>query len=182
MIFHETKLAGAYIVELDRKQDDRGFFARAFCEKEMLDHGVEFRAVQANISHSAKKGTLRGMHYQGEPVSEPKFVRCIRGAVWDVIIDMRPGSPTYLQHLAVELSAENGRALYIPDRFAHGNQALADGTELLYLMGGTYTPGFEKGVRYDDPAVGIDWPVPVTVVDQKDRNWPLLGTPGSANT
>lgn len=182
MIFHETKLAGAYIVELDRKQDDRGFFARAFCEKEMLDHGVEFRAVQANISHSARKGTLRGMHYQGEPVSEPKFVRCIRGAVWDVIIDMRPGSPTYLQHLGVELSAENGRALYIPDRFAHGNQALADGTELLYLMGGTYTPGFEKGVRYDEPAIGIDWPVPVTVVDQKDRNWPLLGTPGSANT
>lgn len=182
MIFHETKLAGAYIVELDRKQDDRGFFARAFCEKELLDHGVEFRAVQANISRSAKKGTLRGMHYQGEPVSEPKFIRCIRGAVWDVIIDMRPGSPTYLQHIGVELSADNGRALYVPDRFAHGNQALADDTELLYLMGGTYTPGYEKGVRYDDLAIGIDWPVPVTVVDQKDRNWPLLGTPGSANT
>ncbi|RYD18389.1 MAG: dTDP-4-dehydrorhamnose 3,5-epimerase [Verrucomicrobiaceae bacterium] len=182
MIFQETSLAGAYIVELDRRHDMRGFFARAFCGKEMLDHGIRFEAVQANISHSSRKGTLRGMHYQGEPVSEPKFIRCIRGAVWDVIIDMRPGSPTYLQHIGVELSADNGRALYVPDRFAHGNQALADETELLYLMGGTYTPGFEKGVRYDDPGIGIDWPVPVTVVDQKDRNWPLLGTPGSANT
>lgn len=180
MIFHETKLAGAYIVELDRKHDSRGFFARAFCGKELLDHGVEFQAVQANISRSARKGTLRGMHYQGEPVSEPKFIRCVRGAVWDVIVDMRPGSPTYLEHIGVELSAENGRALYVPDRFAHGNQALADDSELLYLMGGFYTPGHERGVRYDDPAINIGWPVDVTVVDEKDRNWPLLETPGTA--
>lgn len=174
MIFHETKLAGAYIVELDKKKDSRGFFARAFCAGELQHHGVEFQAVQANISHNHKKGTLRGMHYQAPPASEPKFIRCIRGAVWDVIVDMRPGSPTYLQHIGVELSADNGKAIYVPDLFAHGNQALTDGAELLYLMGGTYTPGFERGLRYDDPAIGIEWPLPVEVIHERDCEWPLL--------
>jgi dTDP-4-dehydrorhamnose 3,5-epimerase len=174
MIFHETKLAGAYIVELDRKDDSRGFFARAFCAEELQQHGVEFQAVQANISHNHLKGTLRGMHYQGPPASETKFIRCIRGAVWDVIVDMRPESPTYLQHLGVELSADNGKAIYVPDLFAHGNQALTDGAELLYLMGGTYTPGFERGLRYDDPAIGIEWPLPVEVIHERDCEWPLL--------
>lgn len=174
MIFHETKLAGAYIVELDRKTDSRGFFARSFCATEMRNHGIHFDAVQANISHNDKKGTLRGMHYQGPPVSETKFIRCIRGAVWDVIIDMRPDSPTYLEHLSVELSADNGTAIYVPDMFAHGNQALTDGAELLYLMGGLYTPGYERGVRYDDPAIGIEWPLPVSVINDKDLQWPLL--------
>lgn len=180
MIFHETKLAGAYIVELDRKEDHRGFFARAFCRKELADLGITFEAVQANISHSSKKGTLRGMHYQGEPVSETKFIRCIKGAVWDVIIDMRPDSPTYLQHIGVELSSDNGRAIYVPDRFAHGNQALTDDAELLYLMGGFYTPGNERGVRFDDPAVGIEWPLPVTVIDHKDQAWAPLSPPNNA--
>lgn len=174
MIFLETKLAGAYIVELDRKEDSRGFFARAFCAGELQQQGVEFQAVQANISHNHKKGTLRGMHYQAPPASEPKFIRCIRGAVWDVIVDMRPESPTYLQHLGVELSADNGRAIYVPDLFAHGNQALTDGAEILYLMGGTYTPGFERGLRYDDPAIGIEWPLPVEVIHERDCEWPLL--------
>ncbi len=174
MIFHETPLAGAFVVELDRKQDERGFFARAFCVDELREHGVEFEAVQANVSHSRRKGTLRGMHYQAEPVSEPKFIRCIKGSFWDVIIDMRPGSPTYLRHFGVELSAENGRAIYVPDRFAHGNLALEDESELLYLMGGRYVTGHALGVRHDDPAVGIEWPVPVTVVDAKDRAWPLI--------
>ena len=174
MIFHETKLAGAYIVELDRRADLRGFFARSFCAAELKEHGVDFTPAQANISHSNLKGTLRGMHYQGAPVSETKFIRCIRGAVWDVIIDMRPDSPTYRQHLGVELSADNGRAIYVPDNFAHGNQALTDAAELFYLMGGAYTPGFERAVRYDDPAIGIEWPLPVTVIDQKDQSWPLL--------
>jgi dTDP-4-dehydrorhamnose 3,5-epimerase len=174
MIFQETKLAGAFIVELDRKDDSRGFFARAFCSKEMRDHGIVFDAVQANISHSDRKGTLRGMHYQGPPVSETKFIRCIRGAVWDVIIDMRPDSPTYLEHLGVELNADNGTAIYVPDMFAHGNQALTDDVELLYLMGGMYTPGYERGVRYDDPAVGIQWPLPVSAIHEKDLQWPLL--------
>ena len=174
MIFHETPIAGAFIAELDRKTDPRGFFARAFCEDELRAMGVEFRAVQANLSHSNCKGTLRGMHYQGEPVSETKFIRCVNGAVWDVIIDMRPKSPTYLQHFGVELSAENGRAIYVPDRCAHGNQALTDHAELLYLMGGPYTQGYERGVRYDDPTIGIKWPLPVTVINEKDCTWSLL--------
>lgn len=174
MIFQETKLAGAYIVELDRKEDVRGFFARSFCSAEFLRHGVEFNAVQANISHSHRKGTLRGMHYQAPPVSEPKFIRCIRGAVWDVVIDMRPGSPTYRQHIGVELTADNGRAIYVPDLFAHGHQSLTDDAELFYLMGGYYTPGFERGLRFDDPAIGMGWPLSVSVIDEKDRNWPLL--------
>lgn len=174
MIFHETKLAGAYIVELDRRTDERGFFARSFCAGELKQHGIDFSAVQANISHTTVKGTLRGMHYQGPPVSETKFIRCIRGAVWDVIIDMRPDSSTYRQHIGVELSAENGRAIYVPDMFAHGNQALTDNVELFYLMGGVYTPGFEQGVRFDDPEIGIEWPLAVSVIDAKDSNWPLL--------
>ena len=174
MIFHETKLAGAFIVELDRRTDLRGFFARSFCSAEFREHGIDFTPAQANISHSTLKGTLRGMHYQGAPVSETKFIRCIRGAVWDVIIDMRPESTTYRQHLGVELSADNGRAIYVPDNFAHGNQALTDDAELFYLMGGPYTPGHERAVRFDDPAIGIEWPLPVTVIDQKDSNWPLL--------
>lgn len=174
MIFHETKLAGAYIIELDRKTDQRGFFARAFCTEEFKRHGIDFQPAQANISHSNLKGTLRGMHYQGPPVSETKFIRCIRGAVWDVIVDMRPDSPTYMEHIGVELSAENGTAIYVPDLFAHGNQALTDDVELFYLMGGPYTPGFERGVRYDDPALGIQWPLPVSVIDRKDQDWPTL--------
>lgn len=174
MIFHETKLKGAFIVELDRKEDERGFFARAFCAKEFEEHGICANVVQANISHNHKKGTLRGMHYQLPPASEPKFIRCISGAVWDVIIDMRPDSPTYMEHLGVELSVENRRAIYVPDMFAHGNQALTDGAELLYLMGEYYTPGCAVGLRYDDPAFGIEWPLPVTVINDNDRAWPLM--------
>lgn len=175
MIFHETKLNGAYIVELEKREDERGFFARAFCSREFEQHGLQPRVVQANTSYNHKKGTLRGMHYQVPPASEPKFIRCIRGAVWDVIIDLRPDSPTYLEYVGIELSAENRRAIYVPDMFAHGNQALTDGAELFYLVGEYYTPGCERGVRYDDPAVGIDWPLPATVISEKDMSWPLLG-------
>jgi len=174
MIFHETKLKGAYIVELDKREDERGFFARAYCAREFEEHGLRPQMVQANTSYNHKKGTLRGMHYQVPPASEPKFIRCIRGAVWDVIIDMRPESPTYLEHIGIELSADNRRAIYVPDLFAHGNQALTDGAELFYLVGEYYTPGCERGVRFDDPAIGIDWPLPVTVISEKDANWPLL--------
>ncbi|MEY2439045.1 MAG: dTDP-4-dehydrorhamnose 3,5-epimerase [Verrucomicrobiota bacterium] len=176
MIFHETKLTGAFIVELDKKEDDRGFFARVYCAKEFEAHGLEPRVVQANMSYNARKGTLRGMHYQVPPASEPKFIRCIRGAIWDVIVDMRPASPTYLQHLAVELSADNRKAIYVPDMFAHGNQALSDSAELLYFVGEFYTPGCERGVRFDDPALAIDWPLPVTVITEKDKSWPLIDT------
>ena len=174
MIFHETELQGAFIVELDRMEDDRGFFARAFCAKEFEEHGIASQMVQANMSFSSRKGTLRGMHYQMPPAREPKFIRCVRGAIWDVIIDMRPDSPTYLKHIGVELSEDNRRAIYVPDMFAHGNQALTDDVELFYLVGEFYTPGCERGVRHDDPAIGIEWPEPVTVISEKDQNWPLL--------
>lgn len=178
MIFHETKLKGAFIVDLDKKDDDRGFFARAFCSREFEEHGLRPQVVQANMSYNHKKGTVRGMHYQVSPASEPKFIRCISGAIWDVIIDMRPDSPTYLQHIGVELSAENRRAIYVPDMFAHGNQALTDGAELLYLVGEFYTAGCERGVRFDDPVIGIEWPLPVTVISEKDQSWPLLDVKG----
>jgi dTDP-4-dehydrorhamnose 3,5-epimerase len=178
MIFHETKLKGAFIVDLDKKDDDRGFFARAFCSREFEEHGLRPQVVQANMSYNHKKGAVRGMHYQVSPASEPKFIRCISGAIWDVIIDMRPDSPTYLQHIGVELSAENRRAIYVPDMFAHGNQALTDGAELLYLVGEFYTAGCERGVRFDDPVIGIEWPLPVTVISEKDQSWPLLDVKG----
>jgi dTDP-4-dehydrorhamnose 3,5-epimerase len=172
MIFHPTSLAGAFVVDLDRKQDERGFFARAFCAKEFEQWGLRPQIVQANLSFSAKKGTIRGLHYQLPPASEPKFIRCIRGAIWDVIVDLRPESPTYLQHFGVELSADNRRAVYIPDMFAHGNQSLTDDAEMFYFVGEYYTPKCEQGLRYDDPAVAIQWPVPVTVVSEKDQQWP----------
>jgi dTDP-4-dehydrorhamnose 3,5-epimerase len=174
MIFHETKLRGAFIVDLDKKEDQRGFFARAFCAKEFEAHKLRTSVVQANISYSKTKGTIRGMHYQIPPATEPKFIRCVQGAIWDVIIDMRPESPTYLQHIGVELSADNRKAIYVPDMFAHGNQTLTEGAELLYLVGEYYTPGYERGVRYNDLAIGIEWPLPVSVISEKDQNWPLL--------
>lgn len=174
MIFHRTPLAGAFVVDLEKREDERGFFARSYCAKEFEDHGIPSQMVQANLSFSARRGTLRGMHYQVPPASEPKFIRCIRGAVWDIIIDLRPESPTYLAHFAVELSAANRRALYIPKMFAHGNQALTDDVELFYLVGAFYTPGCERGLRHDDPALGLDWPLPVTSISEKDQSWPLL--------
>ncbi len=177
MIFHPTKLAGAFIVDLDRKEDERGYFARAFCTGEFLRHGLPFHVVQANLSHSHLKGTLRGMHYQGLPDCEAKFIRCIRGAVWDVIVDMRPGSPTFLQHLGLELSADNGRAIYVPEMFAHGHQTLTDDAELFYLMGAAYSPDCARGIPYDDPALGIEWPLPVTHVSEADRLWPPTESP-----
>jgi dTDP-4-dehydrorhamnose 3,5-epimerase len=174
MRFEETSVSGVFLVDLERRDDDRGFFARAFCSREFADYGLNPRVAQANISSTATKGALRGMHYQVPPAGEAKLVRCIRGAIWDVVIDMREGSPTYLQHVAVELSADNHRAIYIPEMLAHGNQALTDNVELFYLVSEFYAPGCERGVRYDDPAVGIRWPLPITVISQKDASWPLL--------
>lgn len=174
MTFHETMLKGAFVVELDKVDDDRGFFARSFCAREFEQHGLRSNVAQVNISQNHEKGTIRGMHYQISPASEPKLIRCIRGAIWDVIIDMRPSSDTYLQHIRVELSADNRVAIYVPDMFAHGYQAITDGAEILYLVGEFYTPGCERGVRYDDPAIGINWPLPVTMISAKDANWPLL--------
>jgi dTDP-4-dehydrorhamnose 3,5-epimerase len=174
MNFIETALTGAYVVELDKREDERGFFARAFCVAEFKAQNLAFSAVQANMSYSRMKGTLRGMHYQVAPAIEPKFIRCIRGAIWDVIIDMRSDSPTYLEHVGYELSADNRRAIYVPGMFAHGNQSLTDDAELLYLVSAFYAPGCERGVRYDDPVVGIEWPLAVTVINERDASLPLL--------
>ncbi|GMA13857.1 dTDP-4-dehydrorhamnose 3,5-epimerase [Deinococcus metallilatus] len=174
MIFTETKLPGAFILDLEVREDDRGGFARTFCREEFAAHGLKPDVVQANLSYNHRAGTLRGMHYQLPPAAETKLVRCTRGAILDVIVDLREDSPTYLQHVAVELTAENRRALYVPELFAHGYQALTDGAEVVYQVGEAYTPGFERGLRHDDPRLGLTWPLPVTVISPKDAAWPLL--------
>ena len=174
MIFTETTLSGAFIIDLERREDDRGFFARAFCQNEFTDHGLKPLIAQANIAFNKRKGTLRGMHFQFPPAAETKLVRCTRGAILDIIVDLRPESPTYLQHVAVELSADNHRALYVPERFAHGYQVLEDNTETSYQVGEFYTPEAEGGLRHDDPRLGLSWPLPVTEISEKDRAFPLL--------
>ena len=174
MIFEPTKLQGAYLVQREGKSDCRGSFTRLFCVEELGDLDVAFECMQANLSHNLRKGTLRGLHYQGAPSTEAKFIWCNRGSVWDVIVDMRPFSPTYLHHIGFELSAENGLAIYIPEMFAHGNQALADGSELVYLMGSCYSSENQCGLRYDDPVLGIKWPLPVTAISELDLKWPLI--------
>jgi dTDP-4-dehydrorhamnose 3,5-epimerase len=171
MIFTETKLKGAFLIDLEPRYDHRGFFARTFCANEFEAHGLKSAIAQCNLSYNTQKGTLRGMHYQIPPVSETKVVSCIRGAIYDVIIDLRPDSPTYQSHIAVELTAENRRALYIPEMFAHGFQTLTDDTEVLYQMGEFYTPGYDRGIRYDDPAFNIAWQLPVTVISDRDLAW-----------
>jgi dTDP-4-dehydrorhamnose 3,5-epimerase len=174
MKFTETKLAGAFVIELERREDERGFFARAFCQDEFAEHGLNTRIAQANVAFNRRKGTLRGMHFQFPPAAESKLVRCTRGAIVDLIVDLRPESPTYLEHVAVDLNEENGTALYVPERFAHGYQVLADGTETSYQVGEFYTPEAEGGLRFDDPRLALDWPFPVTELSEKDRGWALL--------
>jgi dTDP-4-dehydrorhamnose 3,5-epimerase len=176
MIFTTTALKDAYIIDLEEKPDHRGFFARTFCANEFAAHGLKPVVAQCNLSYNFKKGTLRGMHYQLQPAAETKLIRCIKGAIYDVIIDMRPESPTFLSHIGVELSADNRRALYVPEMFAHGYQALTDDAEVVYQVGEFYTPGYEKGLRYNDPFFNIEWPLEVTVISEKDANWPLLET------
>lgn len=174
MIFTETKLKGAFIIDLEIREDDRGGFARTFCANEFEEHGLKTTVAQCNMSFNHKAGTLRGMHYQLPPAAETKLVRCTKGAIYDVIIDMRPDSPTYMQHIGVELTADNRRTLYIPEMFAHGYQALTDGAEVIYQVGEFYTPGYERGLRYNDPAFGIEWPMEVTVISEKDAAWPFF--------
>ena len=172
--FIETKLKGAFILNLEERADERGFFARTFCAREFEAHGLKPTVAQCNLSFNHEEGTLRGMHYQVAPAAETKLVRCTRGAIYDVIIDLRPDSPTHLQHVGVELSEQNRRALYVPGMFAHGYQALTDGAEVVYQVGEFYTPGYERGLRYDDPAFGISWPLEVSVISEKDASWPLF--------
>jgi dTDP-4-dehydrorhamnose 3,5-epimerase len=176
MIFTETVLKGAFLIELELQQDSRGFFARTFCTKEFKAHGLRPIVAQCNLSFNFKKGTLRGMHYQKAPSIETKLVRCVQGGIYDVIIDLRPNSPTYLSHLGIELTAENRRALYIPEGFAHGFQTLADDTEIFYQTGDFYAPECASGLRYDDPVLEIRWPLPVTDISEKDRSWPLISS------
>lgn len=171
MKFVETKLAGAFVIEPERRGDDRGFFTRTFCQDEFAEHGLNVNIRQANAGFNKNKGTLRGMHFQFPPFAETKLVRATRGAVLDIIVDCRPESPTYLEHVAVELSEDNGRAIYIPQRFAHGYQALVDDTETSYQVGEFYHPEAEGGLRYDDPRLGLEWPLPVAEISPKDDAW-----------
>lgn len=174
MIFTKTNIEGVAIVDLVVKRDDRGFFARSFCREEFIENGLEPMVEQCNLSFNHKKGTIRGMHIQIAPHPEAKYVRCIRGAVLDIIVDMRPGSPTRFQHVAVELSQDNRRGLYVPPFFAHGYQTLTDDAEVSYQVSGGYAPQAERGLRYNDPLLQLPWPLPVTVISDKDRSWPLL--------
>jgi dTDP-4-dehydrorhamnose 3,5-epimerase len=182
--FTTTDIPGVAIVDLELRSDDRGFFARTFCREEFVAAGLEPLVEQCNMSFNHKAGTLRGMHMQVAPAPEAKLVRCTRGAIVDIIVDMRDDSPTRLQHVSVELTADNRRALYVPPYFAHGYQTLEDDTEVVYQVSGAYVPGTEVGLRYDDPALGLTWPVPVAVISEKDTAWPLLSqrpvTTGSA--
>jgi dTDP-4-dehydrorhamnose 3,5-epimerase len=174
MIFTETKLPGSFVIEVERREDARGFFARVFCQHEFEAHGLKPIIAQANLAHNRKKGTMRGMHFQFPPAAETKLVRCTRGAILDIIVDLRPESATYLDHVAVELTGENCRALYVPERFAHGYQVLQDDTETSYQVGEFYTPGCEGGLHYNDPRLALKWPLPVSVISDKDQVWKQL--------
>ncbi len=174
MVFIETQLAGAYIIDIERREDSRGFFARAFCQKEFEAHGLKPTIAQANVAHNIKKGTVRGMHFQFPPAAETKVVRCTRGSILDIIVDLRPESPTYLQNISVELNEENQRALYVPERFAHGYQVLSDNTDTSYQVGEFYTPNAESGLLHNDPRLKLSWPLPVSVISEKDQKFALL--------
>src|SRR5262249_23809570 len=174
MLFTETDIAGVYVIDLKRLDDDRGWFARSFCTEEFEAQGLEPDIVQCNISYNTKAGTIRGLHYQAPPSAEGKLVRCTSGGIYDVAVDIRPESTTYLQHVAVELTAENRRALFVPKLFAHGFQTLTDGPEVFYQMTAAYDPTAGRGLRYNDPQLGIEWPLPISAVSDRDAELPLL--------
>jgi dTDP-4-dehydrorhamnose 3,5-epimerase len=174
MIFHETALPGAYVVELQSFSDDRGQFARSWCREEFAAQGLATDFVQGNVSVNPHAGTVRGMHYQEGEHGEVKLVRCVRGAVFDVIIDLRPQSPTYRQWIGVELTSKSMNMLYVPVDFGHGFQTLVDDAEVNYLVSSPYASKAARGVRYDDPAFGVEWPLPVSKISQQDKSWPLL--------
>ncbi|CAN5395322.1 dTDP-4-dehydrorhamnose 3,5-epimerase [soil metagenome] len=175
MRYTPTPLAGAFVVDIERIEDARGFFSYLFESGEAKAHGLNTDVLQVKLSSNKIKGTLRGLHLQLPPAEECKLLRCIRGAVYDVIVDFRPDSPTYLQHFAVELSNDNHRAVYVPPMFAHGYQTLTDGAEVMYQVDRAYSPKHEMGLRYNDPALKIEWPLPVTQISEKDKAWPLIG-------
>jgi dTDP-4-dehydrorhamnose 3,5-epimerase len=174
VLFIETKLAGGYIIELEKIEDDRGFFARTFCQREFEAHGLNPRIAQCSVSFNRRKGTLRGMHYQVAPYEESKLVRCTMGAIYDVAVDLRPESRTFKQWVAVELTGENGRMFYIPQGLAHGFQTLVDNTEVFYQMSEFYHPQCARGVRWDDPAFGMTWPIKEVIISIKDASFAAL--------
>jgi dTDP-4-dehydrorhamnose 3,5-epimerase len=172
VILRETELTGAFVIEAELIEDERGFFARTWCQREFEAHGLKVAWVQGNISGNHRAGTLRGMHYQVAPHGEIKLVRCTSGSVYDVIVDLRPDSPTYLNHVGIELSSRNRKMLYIPEGLAHGFQTLEDNTEVLYLMSGFYAPECARGVRWNDPILGIQWPSAVRIISARDQSFP----------
>ncbi|WP_439481872.1 dTDP-4-dehydrorhamnose 3,5-epimerase [Cyclobacterium plantarum] len=174
MIFTETELKGAFILEVERIVDERGFFGRTFCQKEFEKHGLETGIAQANMSFNKKKGTVRGMHYQVAPYQETKLVKCTSGAIYDIIIDLREDSSTYGKWIGVELSGENNRMLYVPKDFAHGFITLEDNTSIQYLVSQFYTPGSERGIKWDDPKFDLKWPIEVSVISEKDNSHPYF--------
>jgi dTDP-4-dehydrorhamnose 3,5-epimerase len=174
MRFAKTDIVDAMVIDPSPHQDDRGRFMRAWCAREFAEHGVNFVPVQANLGFSVRKGTVRGMHFQEAPALEAKLVRCTRGVIFDVVLDLRPESRSYGQWYGTELSAENGRMLYVPEGCANGYQTLEDGTEMYYMTSAFYAPVAVRGVRFDDPAFEIQWPLEPTAVSDQDRNWPLV--------
>jgi dTDP-4-dehydrorhamnose 3,5-epimerase len=174
MRFTETDLVGAWVIDANPHEDGRGRFMRAWCAREFAEHGIDFLPVQANMGFSVRKGTIRGMHFQEAPALEAKLVRCTRGAIFDVVLDLRPESLSYGQWCGAKLSAENGRMLYVPEHCAHGYQTLEECTEIYYMASAFYTPSSVRGARFDDPAFGIQWPLLATLVSDQDRDWPLI--------
>jgi dTDP-4-dehydrorhamnose 3,5-epimerase len=175
MHFTKTALVGAWMIDPNPHEDDRGRFVRAWCAQEFSEHGLDFSPVQANMGFSRHRGTVRGMHFQIAPALEAKLVRCTRGVIFDVVLDLRPASPTYGKWYGAELSAENGRMLYVPEQCGHGYQTLEDCTEIYYMASAFYAPSSVRGVRFDDPAFGIQWPLIATMVSEQDRNWSFVG-------
>ena len=176
MIFAETRLAGAFSIDVEPDEDERGFFARVWDGEEFAARGLDARVRQSSIAYNHAAGTLRGLHFQLPPFAETKLVRCTRGGVWDVIVDLRPGSPTFLEWAAFELTAENHRTLYVPEEFAHGYQTLTDASEVWYQMSAPYAPDAARGLRWDDPKLAIDWPhIENRLVSERDRSWPDAG-------
>jgi dTDP-4-dehydrorhamnose 3,5-epimerase len=178
MIFTDTPLAGAYIIAPERLEDERGFFARTWCQREFEAHGLNWSLAQCNISYNKVKGTLRGMHFQAAPYQEAKLVRCTMGAIYDVIIDLRPESPTFVKHFGATLTPQTRTMLYIPEGFAHGFLTMADDTEVFYQMSEFYAPDYGRGVRWNDPAFDIEWPAEVAVISERDAGYADFASPG----
>jgi len=176
VIFKEIRLKGAFVIDLERFEDERGFFARTWCKKEFEENGLNSNLAQCNTSFNKKKGTLRGMHYQTGPHAEAKLVRCTQGSIYDVIIDLRPDSKTYKNWFAIELNKDNHKMLYIPEHFAHGFLTLEDNTEVFYHISEFYYPESARGVRWDDPAFSIKWPIEVSIISERDRDCPDFGS------